>query len=309
MLDWARLRRGKSSDEDGIAPVEPIGEAGIALALGGGAARGWAHIGVLRALDEAGIRINMIAGTSVGALVGGCYLAGRLDELEEFARSLTLRRMFGYFDFSLRGHGILGGMRLDAKLRSHLDGIMLEDLPSPMVCVATEIGTGHEFWLSSGHLITAMRASYALPGVFEPVLCNGRMLIDGAMVNPVPVSVCRAYERHLVVAVNLHYDCFGRSAIIKHHVSDAAAAPAGAALGEKAQRLGITGVMVDAFGIIQDRITRSRLAGDPPDLSLQPRLSHIGLSEFHRADEAIRIGYETTKAQLPEIERLHAILR
>jgi len=111
------------------------------------------------------------------------------------------------------------------------------------------------------------------------------------------------------VAVNLHYDCFGRSALIKHHVSDAAAAPAGAALGEKAQRLGITGVMVDAFGIIQDRITRSRLAGDPPDLSLQPRLSHIGLSEFHRADEAIRIGYETTKAQLPEIERLHAILR
>ncbi len=193
---------------------------GISLALGGGCARGWAHIGVLRALDEAGIEISMIAGTSIGALVGGCYLAGKLDELEEFARSLTKRRIFGLLDLKLGGSGLFGGMKLDARLREHMTGVSFEDLPKPFVCVASEIRTGHEIWLSSGSLITAMRASYALPGVFEPVTCNGRVLVDGALVNPVPVSVCRAHEQPLVVAVNLHYDLFGRAAVIKHSAGE-----------------------------------------------------------------------------------------
>ncbi len=327
MLDWAsKLARQEQRDHDASLPSDIsalpdpellIPRTGVALALGGGAARGWAHIGVLRAFDEAGIQIDMIAGTSIGALVGGCYLAGRLDELEEFARSLTPRRMFGFFDLSFRGNGLLGGMRLDAKMREHLEEVTFEDLPKPFICVATEISTGHEIWLSSGNLITAMRASYALPGVFEPVACNGRVLIDGAMVNPVPVSVCRANEQQLVVAVNLHYDCFGRSAVIKHSSSGDELvirenpAPNGeksASSREKEMRLGITGVMVEAFNIIQDRITRARLAGDPPDLSLQPKLSHIGLSEFHRADEAIRMGYEATMAQIAELERAQEAL-
>ena len=147
-----------------------------------------------------------------------------------------------------------------------------EDLPKPFVCVATEIRTGHEIWLSSGSLITAMRASYALPGVFEPVTCNGRVLVDGALVNPVPVSVCRAYEQPLVVAVNLHYDLFGRAAVIKHNAGELTveqdATPAvrfNAESRSKESRLGLTGVMVEAFNIIQDRISRARLAGDPPD--------------------------------------------
>ena len=159
-----------------------------------------------------------------------------------------------------------------------------------------------------------MRASYALPGVFEPVTCNGRVLVDGALVNPVPVSVCRAYEQPLVVAVNLHYDLFGRAAVIKHSAGELVVETRRAArrgrpsLQSRQTRLGITGVMVEAFNIIQDRISRARLAGDPPDLSLQPKLGHIGLSEFHRADEAIRIGYETTKAQLGELTRLQTVL-
>lgn len=332
MLDWAsRLSKSETREStepdpaqdvaetppEIIVPEKERGKSSIALALGGGAARGWAHIGVLRALDEAAVPIDMIAGTSIGALVGGCYLAGRLDELEEFARSLTPRRMFGFFDLSFRGNGLLGGMRLDAKMREHLEGVTFEDLSRPLVCVATEIASGHEIWLSSGNLISAMRASYALPGVFEPVTCNGRVLIDGAMVNPVPVSVCRAHEQRLVIAVNLHYDCFGRAAVVKHSSSGSEVivrenpppsvgnAPVSR---EKERRLGITGVMVEAFNIIQDRITRARLAGDPPDMSLQPKLSHIGLSEFHRADEAIRIGYETTMAQVRELERLQTVL-
>src|SRR5690606_10847911 len=195
-------------------------KSGVSLALGGGAARGWAHIGVLRALDEAGVEIDMIAGTSIGALVGGCYLAGKLDELEDFARSLTKRRMFGLMDWSFGGNGLLGGMKLNAKMQQHMAGLTFSDLPKPFVCVAAEIRTGHEIWLSSGSLIKAMRASDALPGVFEPVTCNRRVLVDGALVNPVPVSVCRAYEQPLVVAVNLHYDLFGRAAVIKHSADD-----------------------------------------------------------------------------------------
>ncbi|MCO6052005.1 patatin family protein [Mesorhizobium sp. RP14(2022)] len=312
MLDWAGLRgRGEVKAAEGApsapAVIKPKARRGIALALGGGAARGWAHIGVLRALDEAGIRVDMIAGTSIGALVGGCYLAGKLDALEEFARNLTRRRMLNFMDFTLRGSGLLGGMRLNARMEDHMKGLRFEDLPKPLVCVAAEIRTGHEVWLSSGSLITAMRASYALPGVFEPVMCNNRMLVDGALVNPVPVSVCRAYEQPVVVAVNLHYDLFSRAAIIRHSSAEAETQlPAEMRLRES--KLGVLTVMVEAFNIIQDRITRARLAGDPPDISLQPKLGHIGLSEFHRADELIRIGYETAKAQVADLAKLQELL-
>lgn len=321
MLEWASLRgRPDVQEANGLSSAagapnsDTAGTSGISLALGGGCARGWAHIGVLRALDEAGIEISMIAGTSIGALVGGCYLAGKLDELEEFARSLTRRRIFGLLDFNLRGNGLFGGMKLDARLREHMAGIRFETLPKPFVCVASEIRTGHEIWLTSGSLVTAMRASYALPGVFAPVNCNGRMLVDGALVNPVPVSVCRAYEQPLVVAVNLHYDLFGRAAVIKHSAGDPVAEKEIPGAGHhhepqtRESRLGITGVMVEAFNIIQDRISRARLAGDPPDISLHPKLSHIGLTEFHRADEAIRIGYEATIARIEELQRLRTVL-
>ncbi|WP_265518502.1 patatin family protein [Nitratireductor luteus] len=326
MLDWASLRaRPESREKVKLPPESPLPpprierSSGIALALGGGAARGWAHIGVLRALDEAGVPIDMIAGTSIGALVGGCYLAGKLDELEDFARSLTRRRIFGLLDLNFGGSGLFGGMKLDSRMQEHLDNITFDDLSKPFVCVAAEIRTGHEIWLSSGSLITAMRASYALPGVFEPVVCNRRVLVDGALVNPVPVSACRAYEQPLVVAVNLHYDLFGRAAVIKHSADlpekeknpvDGSRTPLVVDKGPRHRdvRLGITGVMVEAFNIIQDRISRARLAGDPPDISLQPKLGHIGLTEFYRADEAIKLGYDSAKAQLAEIDRLLTVL-
>ncbi|MBL8585087.1 MAG: patatin-like phospholipase family protein [Rhizobiaceae bacterium] len=317
MLEWASLL-GRSDVREAEGPASPDvakpTASPIALALGGGAARGWAHIGVLRALQEAKIEIGMIAGTSIGALVGGCYLAGKLDELEEFARSLTRRRIFFFFDLQFRGSGLLGGMRLANLMQQHMNGLLIEDLPKPFVCVATEIRTGHEIWLSSGSLITAMRASYALPGVFEPVNTNKRVLVDGALVNPVPVSVCRAYEQRLVVAVNLHYDLFGRAAVIKHSAGELVvdhSSPAerfSADSRSKETRLGIMGVMVEAFNIIQDRISRARMAGDPPDLALLPKLGHIGLTDFHRADEAIQLGYEATKAQIGELARLQSVL-
>lgn len=330
MLDWASIQRRaastKSHDVSDNASLEghPVppesnpgsdSSTGISLALGGGAARGWAHIGVLRALDEAGIRIEMIAGTSIGALVGGCYLAGKLYELEEFARSLTKRRIFGLLDFSIGGNGLMGGIRLTNRMREHLDGLTFADLPKTFVCVAAEIRTGHEIWLHSGSLITAMRASYALPGVFEPVTSNNRVLVDGALVNPVPVSVCRAHEQPLVVAVNLHYDLFGRAAVIKHSADDGETTLARVTADKddkgrntaREAKLGITGVMVEAFNIIQDRISRARLAGDPPDLAIHPKLGHIGLTEFHRAGEAIDLGYEAAMSQMEELQRAQTV--
>jgi NTE family protein len=283
---------------------------GIALALGGGVAKGWAHIGVLRALDEHKIPIKMIAGTSIGALVGGCYLAGKLDALEEFARGLTKKRIFGLLDFQMGGNGLLRGIKLDQRLNDHLENITFADLSKPLVCVASEMKTGHEIWLTSGSLSKAMRASFALPGVFEPVQCNNRWLADGALVNPVPVSVCRAYEQMAVVAVNMHYDHFGRAAVVRHDAGptekDLMSKDSGVISQPlpRGQRLGIAGSMVEAFNIIQDRISRAKLAGDPPDLTIYPRIGAIGLTEFHRADELITIGYDATIAKLEEIERL-----
>lgn len=318
MLNWSLMAGGGANlaqpNRDGAAqgsgssvPVTSHNKAKVALALGGGAARGWAHIGVLRALDEEGIEVGMIAGTSIGALVGGCYLAGKLDELEAFARSLTMRRIASLLDLTIGGGGLLGGMRLTKRMQEHLEGLTVEQLPKPFVAVASELNSGHEVWIDGGNLITALRASYALPGIFEPVRCNNRTLIDGALVNPVPVSVCRSYEQPLVMAVNLHYDVFGRSAVVKHKAS----APVDQAVEERApNKVGLTGVMVQAFNIIQDRISRARLAGDPPDLALHPRLNDIGLSEFHRAGEAIERGYDEAKSRVSEIRRMQeAVLR
>ncbi len=317
MLSWVPRRRtnvaaNTPAQAESPKPVILKTPQPIALALGGGSARGWAHIGVLRALNEANIKISMIAGTSIGALVGGCYLAGKLDELEEFARSLTRRRMFNLMDITFRGSGLFGGMKLDRKLHQHLDGLNIDDLPCPYVAVATELRTGHEIWLSTGSLIMAMRASYALPGVFEPIRYDHRLLVDGALVNPVPVSVCRAYEQQLVLAVNLNYDQFGRAAVVKY-TSPARAgqedivSPQVGVISHES-RLGITGVMMDAFNIIQDRISRARMAGDPPDIALMPSIGHIGLTEFHRAAETIDIGYQETRKQLENIERLQRVL-
>jgi len=294
----------------------------IGLALGGGAARGWAHIGVLRALDEAGIRPDIIAGTSIGAVVGGCYIAGILDNLEAFARGLTRRRVFGLLDINLAGSGLISGNRLGKLLAAELGDKRIEDLPGRFVCVATELATGHEIWMSHGNLVEAMRASYALPGIFQPVKVGYRWLVDGALVNPIPVSVCRALGANLVIAVNLSSDIFGRGTVVQDDEPHEDAArelpadiPASVVSATDARKIlrrqlvggtegppGISSVMIEAFNIIQDRIARSRLAGDPPDLMMNPKLGRIGLFEFHRAAEAIEAGRLVGKRMVAEIE-------
>jgi len=283
----------------------------IGLALGSGVARGWAHLGVLKAIDRLGLVPDIIAGTSIGSLVGGFYLAGNISELEIWARRLTKLRMLRYVDLSLGG-GVISGNKLFHEAERYLGDVDIKSLKAPFVAVATDLWTGHEIWLRDGRLVDAMRASLSLPGVFRPVRMNGHWLIDGALVNPVPVSVCRALGAQMVICVNLNADIIG-----KNHDTELSAdyeVPA-AANGEAAQAMrifqantqpppgnpGTFGVMVSALNIVQDRIARSRLAGEPPDVSINPRIGHIGLLDFHRAGELIDLGEAAVKRAMPEI--------
>jgi NTE family protein len=299
----------------------------IGLALGGGAARGFAHIGVVRTLVANGIKPDVIAGTSIGALVGGCYAAGHLDALEDWARGLTRRRVFGYLDFSLAGSGLIGGNRLSEQLKLTLGKTTFEDLPLHFAAIATEIGTGHEIWLTRGPLAEALRASYSLPGIFAPVHIGGRWLMDGALVNPVPISATRALGARVVIAINLNADLIGRGVTI----SSFGAEDGEDAVAEAAQRRGLRAmfgmernlkrqffgtssrpgfstVMMEAFNIMQDRITRARLAGDPPDVMINPRLGRIGLIDFDHAGDAIAIGAEAAERALEPIAEVVAAL-
>lgn len=319
MLEFVkRSVRGKDRAAS-TDPTEPEPKRlSIGLALGGGAARGFAHIGVIKTLVANGIVPDVIAGTSIGAVAGGLYAAGKLDDFEAWARSLTRRRIFGYMDFSFAGSGLIGGTRLAENLITETAAGRIENLPIKFAAIATEIGTGHEIWLTRGRLADALCASYALPGIFAPLNIGGRWLMDGALVNPVPVSAVRAMGARLVISVNLNTDMFGKGVVIQDHGGEEAELPAlpvvaPTGLRDKAERAlrrqflgtpgkpGFSTVMVEAFSIMQDRITRARLAGDPPDVSVNPRLAQIGFFDFHRAADTIQLGVEAAEKNLDGI--------
>jgi NTE family protein len=325
-------RRTQDGDQDigtSDVPVEPASQRPtIGLVLGGGAARGFAHIGVIRTLIAKGYTPDIIAGTSIGAVVGGCFAAGKLDGIEQWGRSLTRGRLLSYLDVSFGGSGLISGGRLAEKLTGAVGDITIESLPIRFAAIATEIGTGHEIWVTRGRLADALRASYALPGIFPAVQIGQRWLMDGALVNPVPVSAARALGARVVIAVNVNTDLFGRGTTIHDHGAEAKdEAPIeeevasrgmlgrfGAEKNAKrrffgtAARPGLTNVMVEAFNVMQDRITRARLAGDPPDVLISPRIGRIGLFDFHRAEEAITIGAEAAERALEGFDDVVAAL-
>ncbi|ABD88669.1 patatin-like phospholipase family protein [Rhodopseudomonas palustris] len=301
----------------------------IGLALGGGAARGFAHIGILRTLLANGIVPDVVVGTSIGAVVGAAYAAGHLDSLEDWARSLQPRNIFGYLDIRLNGSGLIGGDKLAAQLEATLGQIQISDLIIKFASVATEVRTGHEIWLTQGRIVDAVRASYALPGIFAPVLIGDRWLVDGALVNPVPVSAARALGAEIVIAANVSSDVFGHGTTIFSHgtpieeietVIESPAPRRGFGRFFSAERFmkrelfgtsdrpGISTVMVDAFNIMQDRITRARLAGDPPDLLISPRVGKIGWFDFHRADEMIGHGARAAERAIESIQEAIEII-
>ena len=288
-----------------------MGKPRLAIALGSGSARGWAHIGVLRALLQAGITPDIVCGTSMGAFVGAAYASGSLDSLEGWSRGLTRRDVLGFFDVSLGSGGLIKG----EKLLGYTSRLFLDetfaDLSKPFACVATDLASGREVWLREGRILDAVRASVALPGLLVPQLLDGRYLVDGGLVNPVPVSLCRALGADIVIAVDLGMDTIG----LRQRRGDAAAqVPAwrqtmGRWLGregdgEDVAKPSLADVVSNSIAIMQGRISRSRLAGEPADVLIAPRLGQLGLLDFHRAHEAIAAGRMAAEHMLPMLRAI-----
>jgi NTE family protein len=299
-----------------------LGSKLIGLALGSGSARGLAHIGVIRGLSEAGIEPGVVCGTSIGALVGAVYASGRLDLLDSWARNLNTRDIIRYMDIKLVvGGGFADGKRLIDFFRERIGDISIEALSKPFAAVATDLNTGQEFWIREGSLWDAVRASIAMPGILTPARLNNHWLVDGGLVNPVPVFVCRAMEAEAVIAVNLNGDIVGRHLTerrdeiqkSKHASTETTLLnKLSAGLRERANffvsRLepsvvgpGLFNVLAGSLNIMQDRITRSRLAEEPPDILLAPRLADMGLLEFDRAAEAIEEGRACVRRTLTPV--------
>lgn len=290
----------------------------IGLALGSGSSRGWSHIGIINALSSLGVTPDIVCGTSIGALVGASFVSDKLENLQEWTCSLTKFETARFFEINTSLTGFVNTERLHYFLNENVAGdkVLIEDLSKQYAAVATDLESGREVWLSTGAVMQAVWASISLPGLFPAIRNDHRWLVDGGLVNPVPVSVCRALGADIVIAVNLNGDIVG-----KHLGRHKRAKKHGDSVGGKVTDLvrEYTGSLfftpedsehppnlLDAIAgsvyITQDRITRSRMAGDPPDILLSPKLSHIGLLEFYRAREAISEGMKCVERMRPEID-------
>lgn len=279
--------------EDGIPNV-------VGVALGSGSARGWAHIGVLQGLEAIGVRPQVVAGTSIGALVGAVYVSGQLDEFAEWVQTLSARDVFNLMDFTLSG-GVVKGERLFGFFEERHKNPEIKSLEQRYVSVATEMKSGREVWITHGPILPAARASCALPGVFPPVKFDGRWMLDGGLVNPVPVSAARALGADVVIAVNLNAQLVGAHlarpppeepeletpAKVERTLWQRAVTYLSSGDGENPSFFDVVGASVN---IMQDRITRSRMAGDPAEITLAPALDDYALMDFHRAGQAIAEG-------------------
>lgn len=289
----------------------------IGLALGSGSARGWAHVGVIRALERAGIQADVVSGTSMGALVGAAYAAGDIERLDAWVSGLTWQSVMNLMDLKMAG-GLIQGARLVEFFRSRFSDQGIEHLAKPFGCVATELTSGREVWLRQGSVVDAVRASVALPGLLTPVVHEERLLVDGGLVNPVPVSLCRALGAEVVIAVDLNWDLIGRRNQVPAEVKTAAGPVDNSMLDAifakfRQPRLAGAGtpqmpsmldVLTTSLNIMQVRITQSRLAGEPADVVIRPRLSGIAAMDFHRGAVAAAEGERAAEAALPLVRDL-----
>lgn len=297
----------------------------IGLALGSGSARGWAHIGIIDALAEAGIEPDIVCGASIGALVGAAHVAGHLGDLRQWAETAGWREMVALMDVRLSGGGVVDGTAVISWLRDMgIDGL-IESYAKRYAAIATDLGSGREIWLERGPILEAVRASIALPGLLSPVKSGERWLVDGGLSNPVPVSVCRALGADVIIAVNLNGDLLGRrfaseppastplpSQVPNDFIASVLAQLPAAwresamqvvprLLPQRASTPGYFEVLANSINIMQDYVTRARLAGDPPHVMLAPRLRDIGLMEFDRAAEAIAEGRHCVAQAMPTL--------
>lgn len=302
----------------------------LALVLGSGGARGWAHIGVLRALADADLHPDLVVGTSIGALVGAAYASGQLDALEDWVRSFDDLGVLKLLDSGFADGGFIHGTKLMNAFARHVGDHDIEKLDTAFVAVATDIETGREVWLRSGSTVAAVRASIAIPGLFAPVLLDDRWLVDGGLVNPVPVSVARALGANTVIAVNLNGELLGAPGVRRRYARPQDGDREKKSAMERAKRWwashrrglgniktllsgssrdageppGILSVVADSIDVMQDRITRARLAGEPADAMLSPEVGHLGMLEFDQAEQAIDLGQRCTAAQIDHIREV-----
>lgn len=261
----------------------------ISLALGGGAGLGWTHIGVLRAIDESPLEIAAISGTSIGAIAGASYAAGKLDYLEETARTANLRTLLRFMDPHFKRGAVMGARTIEKELEEQLGSLSFEDLSMPVAAVAADLRTGDTIIMNSGKLVPAIRASMSLPGIFKPVEYDGRLLVDGGAALPVPVSPAREMAPDaLCLSINLQDDFIGRAEL------------AGIARDDGKYPNSIA-IVKASIGLSLRNLGRYSLALDPPDFALSPSVGHIDMQNFTKADELIEIGHRETAAIIPEI--------
>ena len=289
----------------------------IGLALGSGAAKGWAHLGVIEVLARAGIPVDVVAGTSAGALVGAALALGRLQALHERVLQLTMREVYATVRLHFSRGGIVSGDGIMAELQRLGIRGDFSDTILPFAAVATDLLQGAEAWLREGDISSAIHASMAIPGIIAPVRRNGRWLLDGGLVNPVPVSLARAMGADMIIAVALDQDIS-----LRHRLPAATSDPLETMadylprflahplrrvlpdITRREQAPGYVDVVTGALDIMEAQITRARLAGEPPHVLIRPLLPHIGSFDFDRGEEVIAAGREAAEMALPHIERL-----
>lgn len=309
----------------------------IGLALGSGGARGWAHIGVVDALEEAGIPVQCVAGTSMGALVGGAFASGHIRPLKEVALRLDWKQAIYYFlEVTFPRSGLIDGLKIAAFVRQHVGKTKVEFLPIPFATVATNILTGQEVVISEGDMIDAIRASISIPGIFTPVSRGGAILVDGGLVDPVPVGVARGLGADFVIAVDLNCGAVGDRVRSRARGPDHETVARkktdrkpihkwqdllqniGARIDEfdfsmltparkwmsRDDRPNVFDVLGNSIRIMETQITDVRLKLEPPDILIRPAVGHLSFMEFHRADEIIRAGYVATQERIGELKAL-----
>lgn len=257
----------------------------VGLVLSGGAARGVAHIGVLEVLEKEGIPIDMIAGTSAGALIGALYAQGRsVNEIKNLAIDLGSKRFALLTDLALLKSGLIKGRKINQVLRSTIGNIDFRDLRIPFACVATDIDSGEEVVIKQGLVREGVRASGSIPVVFTVAKWRGRYLVDGGLVNPVPVSVLKKMGADFIIAVNVIPTVRDRAQRV-----------------EKIKEPHIIGVIMQTIYIASYQVVRSSLLG--ADVIIEPRVTHIGWGDFHHAQECILQGELAAEESVPEIKR------
>ncbi|MCB1583648.1 MAG: patatin-like phospholipase RssA [Marinicella sp.] len=294
----------------------------IGLALGSGSARGMSHIGVIRALEDMGVKIDLVAGCSVGSLVGASYATSNLDKLEEWAISMTESKIRKFLSINFNAAGFIHANNL-RNLFEHtigLESITFEDMNMPFAAVATNLSNGREVWLKEGSVHDALWSSMAFPGLFPCVALDNKWLVDGGLVNPVPVSLCRAMGAEIVIAVNLNSDIINSYQVIdeedeqedndmnndgtfweKTKSSFQKAIQLISSDGSTVREPKGIDVISNSIHIMTSHLTRSKLVGDPPTVLLQPRLTDVGLLHLHKSKECIEEGKACVKRMAEEI--------